>query len=162
MDKTNRPTARPKKTWFDTMLAKRTKPCETCTVGDWGACYHLEYGRCKHAALEKPGLKSFISALAILVSGTIAAQPQEIGYLVTIDKGAREIEVYHLDNIYTVDTLVILNFRKINSGFAAIMLADSRHFQIITNSIEFYCEKKRIVGRKKNGELKFGNLKKSK
>jgi hypothetical protein len=106
-------------------------------------------------------MKTFLGGILVLISSALAAQPQQIGYLVTIDKGAKEIEVYRFDNIHMVDTLVILNFRKIASGFAEEMLKDSRHFQIITNEIEFYAQKKRIVGHKKNGELKFRNLKKS-
>ena len=155
------PTERPKKPWYSGLLAKKTTPCDTCTVGDWGACHHAEYGRCKYAEPEKTGLKTLLGGILVIISNAIAAQPQQIGYLVTIDKGAKEIEVYKFDNLYPVDTLVILNFRKIASGFAEEMLANSRHFQIITNEIEFYVEKKRIVGRKKNGELKFRNLKKS-
>lgn len=149
----------PKKPWYSGLLAKPTNPCENCTIGSWGACNHLEYGRCKYAEPEKTGLKTFLSGLVLLVSGALAAHPHQIGYLVTIDKGAKELEVYQFDDIYMVDTLVILNFRKIISGFAAEMLADSRHFQIISNSIEFYCEKKRIVGTRKDGSLKFRNLK---
>lgn len=157
----NQPTPAPKP-WYADMLVKENTPCETCTVGDWGACYHLEYGRCKHAKPEKTGLKTLLSGMMLFIAGALAAQPQQIGYLVTIDKGNKEIEIYKFDNLYPVDTLVILNFRKIASGFAAEMLANSRHFQIITNEIEFYVEKKRIVGRKKNGELKFKNLKRNK
>ncbi|WP_372775624.1 hypothetical protein [Mangrovibacterium sp.] len=155
----NTPTTRPKKAWFADMLVKQTKPCNTCTVGDWGACYHAEYGKCKYAEPEDTGLKALLSVLVLFLSGALSAHTQQIGYLVTIDKGEKELEIYQFDNINMVDTLVILNFRKINSGFAAEMLADSRHFQIITNSIEFYCEKKRIVGRRKDGSLKLRNLK---
>lgn len=152
----------PKKPWYSGLLAKETTPCVTCTVGDWGACHHAEYGRCKYAEPEKTGLKTLLGGILVFISSALTAQPQQIGYLVTIDKGAKEIEIYKFDNLYPVDTLVILNFRKIASGFAEEMLKDSRHFQIITNTIEFYVEKKRIVRRKKNGELIFRNLKKSK
>lgn len=151
-----------KKTWYAAMIAKPATPCDTCTVASWGYCCHAEYGKCRYFEEATGKLKLIIGAIMLLLSGTLAAQTEEIGFHVVIDKpGEKDIEVHQLENFYAIDTLVILNFGLAFTNFSSeAMLADSRHFQIITNNIEFYCEKKRIVGRKKDGTLKFRNWRK--
>ena len=37
----------------------KNNPCTNCKAGEWGACYHQEYGECTHAATKEKFMKKF-------------------------------------------------------------------------------------------------------
>lgn len=107
--------------------------------------------------------KTVISGIILLFAATTApAQQPEIGYLVTIQHmdSKQKTEVLRLDDIARVDSVVTKTFSRSIPWFdAEQMLKETNFFEITSERKTLYCEKKRIVGRKPNGELKLRNLK---
>lgn len=108
--------------------------------------------------------KTVLSGIILLFAATTTvAQQPEIGFLVTIQHldSKQKTEVLRLDDLARVDSVVTKTFSRSIPWFdAEEMLKETTFFEITSERKTLYCEKKRIVGRKKNGELKLRNLKK--
>lgn len=100
--------------------------------------------------------------ILLFAATTVAAQEPEFGYLVTIQHHTTKphTEVLRLDDLAKVDSVVTKTFSRSIPWFdAEEMLKETNFFEITSENKTLYCEKKRIVGRKPNGELKLRNLK---
>lgn len=148
------------KNHFLEMLQEQNKHCINCTVGSFNNCPENTKKYCPHRNSTRVEnlLTCFVMLLATM--SAVAKEPQ-IGYLVTVhDTSIPKIEVHRFDNIAYVDSIVMKTFvRSIPWFEAAEMLKETNFFEIVAENKSLYCEKKRIVGRKKNGELKFRNIK---
>lgn len=136
----------------------KTNHCKNCIAYQGTSCVSKV-----PCPVNSSGAKSILPAIFLMfvASASVCQQP-EIGYLVTIQHldTRKQTEVHRLTDLAAVDSLVNRTFSKAISWFdAKEMLEETRFFEIISERKSLYCEKKRIVGRKKNGELKLRNLK---
>lgn len=129
-------------------------------------CINLVGTSCTSAVVcpVQPGrAKTVITGIILLFAATTAtAQEPEFGYLVTIRHldNKQRTEVLRLDDLAKVDSIVTKTFSRSIPWFdAKEMLNETQFFEIISERKSLYCERKRIVGRKKNGELRLRNLK---
>jgi len=89
-----------------------------------------------------------------------AKNQSRIAYLVTVSRVTpHKFSVHKFTTPAQVDSVVKWNFGTAMQFFdAGKLLEHTNHFELITDDISIYCEKKNIAGQKHNGELKLKKI----
>jgi hypothetical protein len=134
-------------TWLSEMMAQPANPCHTCTVGSWGACYHLEYGKCKHAEPEKiiSVRKSLVTVIVLLMSAAAFAQPAKVGYWVVTDTKGQRLEIVKTPDMPEVAALAEAQFPGNCFEIEKELYQWPPVFSVDNGRKAFYVELKRIT-----------------